>query len=188
MFQPFSQTLFFWKAFRKATDVRMFFTKVTWIVLMQHGGFARMPTVSTEVPRRMLWWRSRWRCFVPFPKTHTSLIFFSGFLKDFNHVFFSSIAPRDTTRWHKQYAKMMGEKERLTWNLMQFVCIHFVSLWGIHSWDFPGFYWWFHFDSPSCLAGKTPWACGKNTKKVWAKLVEVVGRCGRGRTKSKSFF
>ena len=66
--------------------------------------------------------------------------FFFWILEGFNQVFFSSIAPRDTTRWHKHYANMMGEKERLTRNLMQFVCIFFVSLWGIHSSDFPGFY------------------------------------------------
>ena len=55
----------------------MFFDKVKWIVLTQHGGFTRMPSscgkkshrnpaLRTEVPRSMLWWR-RWN--QPFPRS-----------------------------------------------------------------------------------------------------------------------
>jgi len=75
-FQPFPKP-FFLEAFPKPTDVPMFFDKVKWIVLTQHGGFTRMPSscgkkshrnpaLRTEVPRSMLWWR-RWN--QPFPRS-----------------------------------------------------------------------------------------------------------------------
>ena len=42
---PFPNPLF-WNAFRKPTDVPMFFYKVKSIMSMQHGGFTRTPTAS----------------------------------------------------------------------------------------------------------------------------------------------
>ena len=121
-------------------------------------------------------------CFQKF--TRVWCLFFWIF-KGFNQVFFSSIAPRDTTRWHKHYAKMMGEKERLTWNLMQFGCIFFVSLWGIHSSDFPGFYDGFipiHPVHQDIAAQGLPRHLGlvEKDRTKWANFVELVGRCGRG--------
>ena len=106
---------------------------------------------------------------------------FFWIFKGFNQVFFSSIAPRNTTGWHKHYAKMMGEKERLTWNLMQFVCrMHiFCVIVGYPFLRFSRVLWWFHSDSPSsprhCRAGlaQTPWACGKRPK----KLSKFCGAC-----------
>ena len=118
--------------------------------------------------------------------------FFLDFGRIQSSIFFIH-CPRDTTRWHKHYANMMGEKERLTRNLMQFVCIFFVSLWGIHSSDFPGFYDGFipihpvHQDIAAVWQARHLGLVEKH-RTNGANFVELVGRCGRGRTKSKSLF
>ena len=68
---------------------------------------------------------------------------------------------------------------------MQFVCIFFVSLWGIHSSDFPGFYDGFipiHPVHQDIAAQGLPRHLGlvEKHRKNRANFVELVGRCGRG--------
>ena len=90
-FQPFSQTLFFGMLFVSPLMCGCFLqgdmncVDAAWWVYKNANHccgkwfdiqpFVISAKVSTEVPRSMLWWRSRWRCFVPFPKIHTSLMF-----------------------------------------------------------------------------------------------------------------
>ena len=110
--------------------------------------------------------------------------FFFWIFKGFNQVFFSSIAPRDTTRWHKHYAKMMGEKERLTWNLMQFVyiffCIISVSIPQIFQGSMMVSFRFTQFTETSLLFGKQDTlGLWKKDRKNRANFVEFVGRCGR---------
>ena len=80
---------------------------------------------------------------------------------------------------------MMGEKERLTRNLMQFVYIFFVSLWGIHSSDFPGFYDGFIRIHPvhqdiAAQGKQDTLGLWKKTEQNGANFVELVGRVWQG--------
>ena len=79
---------------------------------------------------------------------------------------------------------MMGERERLTRNLMQFVCIFFVSLWGIHSSDFPGFYddgfIPIHPVHQDIAAQGLPRHLGLVEKRPNKSLSEICGACREG--------
>ena len=164
---------------------------------MQHGGFTRMPTtscgkwfdiqpfvirakVSPEVPRSMLWWRSRWRCFVPFPKIHTSLMF-SGFLKDSIKYFFHPLPQEtplgDTNIMQKWWGKRNVWLEIWCNSCAYFLCHCGVSIPQIFQGSMMVSFRFTKFTKTSLpRASKTPWACGKRPK----KLSEFCGACRKG--------
>ena len=116
---------------------------------------------------------------------------FSWFLKDSNNFFFIHCPKR-----HHAVTQAICENDggrgtsdlKLDAIFKHIFCVIWVSIPNAST--FPGFLWWFHFDSPSSPRHRRQDALGlwKNTRKSLSEFVEVVGRCGRGRTKSKSFF
>ena len=164
---------------------------------MQHGGFTRMPTtscgkwfdiqpfvirakVSPEVPRSMLWWRSRWRCFVPFPKIHTSLMF-SGFLKDSIKYFFHPL-PQETPLGDTNIMQKWWGKRNVWLEIWCNSYTYFLCHFGIHSSDFPGSmmvsFRFTQFTKTSLLFGKQDTlGLWKNTEK---SLSEFCVACREG--------
>ena len=202
----------FWNAFRKPSDVRMFFTRWHELCWCSMVGLqeCQPPAAENDSTSSLLSLGPKSAPKFPgvcydgaesdgvlcrFQKFTTlrwsSLMFCSWSFKGFKQVFFHPLRQETPLGMQKWPGKRNVWLE-IRCNFEAYFLCHFsiVSIPQL----FQGFVM-VHFDSPRftktsknshhcCLAGKTRWACGKTQKKVWANLWSLYREIWQGRTES----